>query len=160
MFSQYTGPATYQATRDKLAGLRRALARRGLEHDPALVAIASGWTFADGGAAVTALLDGARPTAVIASSDVMAIGAADAARARGLALPDDLSIVGFDGTAIAAYTTPPLTTVAQPTAAIARAAVDLLQRVIAEPDAEHPHAVFAPRLVVRSSTAVLRVGQL
>ncbi len=147
------GPATYRATRDKLAGLRRALAHRGVEPDTRLVAIADGWTFADGAAAMDTLLAGSvRPTAVIASSDVMAIGALDAARRRGLRLPVDLSVVGFDGVAIAEFTTPSLTTVVQPTAAIARAAVELLGRLIAEPAAEHPHAVFRPRLVARDST--------
>src|SRR4029450_954007 len=68
-----------------------------------------------------------RPTGVICSSDLMAIGAMQEALAQGLWVPKDLSIVGFDGIAAAAWTNPPLTTVEQPFDESARTAVEALR---------------------------------
>jgi LacI family transcriptional regulator len=144
----------YMPTREKTAGLRDALERWELPLDPGLITHAE-WGFEGGAAGARRLLalGPRRPTALIASSDVMAIGALFAAHERGLRVPDDLSIVGFDGVAVGAYTTPPLTTVAQPTKEIAATVVEALQRLIDSPEREVPHSVFRPRLVVRASTA-------
>ena len=67
------------------------------------------------------LLEGPQPTAVICSSDLMALGAVSEAQRRGLTVPRDLSVVGFDDIPHAAYCTPALTTLAQPIAEIAQA---------------------------------------
>jgi len=100
------------------------------------------------------LLDGPRPTGVICSSDLMALGAISEARRRGLLVPQDLSVVGFDDIPLAAYCTPALTTLAQPIPEIARAAVDgLLADMENGPTRVRAGSVFRPRLVVRDSTA-------
>lgn len=106
---------------------------------------------------MSALLDGARPTAVLCSSDLMALGAMRAARARGLSVPGQLSVVGFDDIVPAAYCEPALTTLAQPIEEMAGAAVDELVHQL-DPDraavATRGHSrVFRPRLVVRESAA-------
>ena len=83
----------------------------------------------------------------------MAIGVLQEAAAQGLRVPDDLSIVGFDGIEAAAWTSPPLTTVEQPIEEIAETAVNALRTLIAEPEKPLPDYSFRPRLRVRGSTA-------
>lgn len=93
------------------------------------------------------LLDrGDRPTAVVTSSDLQAIGLLTAAHELGLRVPEDVAVVSFDGTEETRFTAPPLTTVTQPVAAMAAAAIDLLvhQRTPA-------HETFPMDLVVRRS---------
>jgi LacI family transcriptional regulator len=83
----------------------------------------------------------------------MAIGALHAARARGLRLPEDLSVVGFDDTPEAEAAYPGLTTVYQPLKELGRMAVSLLVRLLDDHQFEPLHVELATRLVVRSSTA-------
>ena len=92
------------------------------------------------------------PTAIFAASDEMAFGAMDAARDRGLRVPDDLSIVGFDDIPSAAYTQPGLTTVRQPTTDVAEAAVKLLLRQIDSGETSPAPIEFPSKLVIRGST--------
>jgi DNA-binding LacI/PurR family transcriptional regulator len=89
------------------------------------------------------------PTAVIAATDQVAIGALHAAHRLGISVPADVSIVGFDDIPFAAYTSPPLTTVENPIAAMARLAVDL---AIDRPASATEAHVVAPTLVVRATT--------
>ncbi len=100
----------------RLAGVRDALADAGL--DPDSIAIAAGAPLVGGGeAAMLELLDRAPDvTAVLAYNDLMAIGALRAVRRRGGSVPGDVSVVGFDDVALAAYVDPPLTTLSQSTA--------------------------------------------
>jgi LacI family transcriptional regulator len=88
----------------------------------------------------------------------MAIGALLEASARGLNVPGDLSIVGFDGIDATRWTTPPLTTVEQPLADIAEMAVNALWSLIEEPDRHVPNFLFRPRLRQAASTAALAVA--
>jgi DNA-binding LacI/PurR family transcriptional regulator len=83
----------------------------------------------------------------------MAIGVLQEAAARGLRVPQDLSVVGFDGIEAAAWTSPALTTVEQPIEEIAETAVNALRTLIAEPEKPLPDYSFRPRLKVRESTA-------
>ncbi len=83
----------------------------------------------------------------------MAIGALRAARARGLRLPEDLSVVGFDDSEEAAIVTPALTTVRQPLAEMGRMAASLLLRLLENQTLEALNVELATRLVVRDSTA-------
>ena len=146
------GPGHYLPTRQKAVGREHALRAAGLEPD-GLVAHAA-FTVDGGRAAIRALLDRADPpTAVICSSDLMAIGVLNEAVQRGLRVPEDLSIVGFDGVDAAEWTYPLLTTVEQPIAEIAETAVTALTTLIDEPDRPLPHYVFRPRLRVAGSTA-------
>jgi DNA-binding LacI/PurR family transcriptional regulator len=95
----------------------------------------------------------ARPTGVICSSDLMAIGAMQEAAALGLHVPGDLSVVGFDGIDAATWTEPPLTTVEQPIQEIARTAVSALRSQVERPVERQPSYVFRPRLRVAGTTA-------
>ena len=94
-----------------------------------------------------------RPTAVICSSDVIAIGVLQVARELRLRVPADLSVVGFDGIEAAAWVQPELTTIEQPIDEIASTAVDLLRTVIAEPTRSMPRVLVQPRLRAGGSTA-------
>jgi len=94
-----------------------------------------------------------RPTAVICSSDLMAIGAMQEADAQGLRVPGDLSIVGFDGIDAASWTNPPLTTVEQPIDEIARTAVEALWSKVERPAERQPSYVFRPQLRPGGTTA-------
>ena len=94
-----------------------------------------------------------RPTAIFCHNDLMAFAALNAARAEGVHVPDDLSVVGFDDVWMAAWETLDLTTVRQPITDMARTAVDLVQSRLAEPD-HSPRTVMYPcELVVRSTSA-------
>lgn len=148
------GPARSVPTRMKLAGWHTALEEAGLAAPPELVAhvqyganggvVAAGW-----------LLDRVAVTALVCASDIMALGAMSEARRRGLSIPRDLSIVGFDDTPMAAYAEPPLTTLTQPIAAMAREAIDgLIAELEDGGDGPQAHSrVFRPRLTVRGTTA-------
>jgi DNA-binding LacI/PurR family transcriptional regulator len=101
--------------------------------------------------------DGLRPTAVLAMSDAMAIGVMRALRDRQLAIPDDVSVVGFDDIDLAQHVDPPLTTVNQPIRRKGEEAVRLLLTVIQRRDLVKPeHRRLATRLVVRGSTGPVR----
>jgi DNA-binding LacI/PurR family transcriptional regulator len=95
-----------------------------------------------------------RPTAVIAANDMVAIGLISGLSSRGLSVPGDVSVVGFDGLVLGAHSNPPLTSVAQPIAEMGRIAIDLAERAARTGLMEH--IVLEPRLVVRSSTGRAR----
>ena len=96
-----------------------------------------------------------RPTAIIASNDDMAAGVIVAAREAGVALPEDLSVAGFDDSPTATHTWPPLTTVRQPTTDIGSQAAELLLEWIRGERDRHVRQTFDCELVVRQSTAAL-----
>lgn len=120
------GHPDHTASDQRLFGYRRALDRAGLPFEPGLIRPGA-FDFGSGEAAADALLDLARPpTAIFASNDDMAAGVLTVAHRRGLALPRDLSVAGFDDTPLASQLWPPLTTVRQPTRDLAFAAASLL----------------------------------
>jgi DNA-binding LacI/PurR family transcriptional regulator len=140
-------------TREKKLGHLDAL--RAAQLVDGLVAHAE-FTVAGGREALRELLSepaGELPTAVICSSDLMAIGALQEAAALGLEVPRELSIVGFDGIDAASWTSPPLTTVEQPIDEIARTAVDALRDQVERPSERRPSYVFRPRLRVGGTSA-------
>lgn len=141
------GERSYAASSQRLSGHLRALAAGGLDID--LDYIRQGaFDFASGRAAAEALLDlGPPPTAIFASSDDMAAGALVAAHRRGIPVPDQLSVAGFDDTPLAEVVWPPLTTVRQPVRDLASDAVDLLLT-----GGEARHRRLAYELVLREST--------
>ncbi|MFF8771248.1 LacI family DNA-binding transcriptional regulator [Kitasatospora sp. NPDC015120] len=104
-----------------------------------------------GHAAAGALLDKGC-TAIVCGSDMMALGAIRAVRQRGLAVPQDVSVVGFDDSPLIAFTEPPLTTVRQPVEAMATAAVDALLEEVGGNAAQRGEFMFRPELVMRGST--------
>ena len=93
------------------------------------------------------------PTAVFASNDRLAIGAVHAAVEAGLRVPQDVSIVGVDDIELAAYQTPPLTTVRQSLTDVATLATTILLDLLEGHAPEQAQVVFEPELVVRESTA-------
>ena len=150
------GPANLLPSRQREAGWRRALAKAAVE--PAPEELVRGDFGPQGGAAAMhALLRSARPpTAVFVCNDLMAIGALHAARDEGVRVPEGLSVVGFDDIELAAYTWPPLTTVAQPKEAIGTGAAALLLERIRAGRTELAREVLRPELRVRGSTR--RIG--
>jgi LacI family transcriptional regulator len=94
-----------------------------------------------------------RPTAVFVASDESAAGLVEAARSRGLQVPQDLSIVGFDDTQVARLTSPPLTTVRQPVREMGSVALRTALRLAAGEKLDSHHVELATELVVRASTA-------
>ena len=110
------------------------------------------FTVEGGQAAASALLDRGC-TAIVCGNDLMALGAVRAARARGLSVPADVSVVGYDDSPLIVFADPPLTTLRQPVEAMGQAAVNALLEEIAGTPAPHVEYVFQPELVVRGSTA-------
>ena len=145
------GPHALSSARQRVQGWRSALQAAKLECDVAMVAH-GGFTAEGGHAAMRALLP-LRPSAVFASNDLMAIGAICAAAEAGLHVPRDLSIVGFDDIALAAYSNPPLTTIAQPKHQTGELAARMLMQRIAEPGGALQREILRPSLVVRRSSA-------
>ena len=104
-------------------------------------------------------LAGRRPTAILAMSDAMAIGAIRGLRDRGLSVPADVSVVGFDDIEMAETTDPPLTTIHQPIRGKGEEAVRLLMALIAGQGQPPEHRRLATHLVVRASTAAAPTRQ-
>lgn len=147
-----TGPHGWVATVDRLDGYQAALAGAGVLPAPELVAKGN-FTTESGYAAASALLSLAEPpTAIFAFNDEMAYGAMKAVRERGLRLPEDLSIVGFDDLEKAAIVVPALTTVRQPLAEMGRMAVSLLTRLLDRQRVEALRVELGTKLIVRDST--------
>ncbi|MEZ0067764.1 DNA-binding LacI/PurR family transcriptional regulator [Streptacidiphilus sp. MAP12-20] len=91
-------------------------------------------------------------TAIVCGSDLMAFGVIRAARQRGLSVPGDVSVVGFDDSPLIAFADPPLTTIRKPVEAMGAAAVDALLEELNTAQAHRAEFVFQPELVVRGST--------
>ncbi|GAA2617094.1 LacI family DNA-binding transcriptional regulator [Dactylosporangium fulvum] len=152
--ARITGTETDPAGRDRLAGIRAALAVAGVPEDPGL-ARKSDWSTEGAYRAAVDLLETRRDfTAVIAESDMMAIGILRALNEHGLRVPDDVSVTGFDDIDLAAFILPPLTTVRQDTQAMGSAAVRALLGIIQ--GATPPPIVLPTEVVVRRSTAAPR----
>jgi LacI family transcriptional regulator len=148
-----TGPAGWKATEDRRRGYYSGLAGAGIAPDPELE-VEANFEVGGGARAAAQLLELADPpTAIFAFNDNMAIGAMQTARARGVRVPDELSIVGFDDLEEAGIVTPALTTIRQPLAEMGRIAVSLLLRLLDNQPLEALHVELATRLIVRESTA-------
>lgn len=147
-----TGPRGWSATEERVEGYHTALAGAGVLPTDELL-VDGDFRLVGGHRAASALLDlPDRPTAIFAFNDNMAIGTLQAARERGLHVPEDLSIVGFDDSEHGRIVTPPLTTVRQPLEEMGRIAVSLLLRLIDGQRLEALRVELATRLVVRDST--------
>jgi DNA-binding LacI/PurR family transcriptional regulator len=146
-----TGPPDMAVSADRLQGYRDALTQRGVDVDEDLV-VAGDFTETGGQAAMSALLDRApHLDAVFASSDLMASGAVRALLGRGLRVPEDVAVVGFDDAPVARHTEPQLTTMHQPVEQMGRSMVELLVARIEGRPTEN-HVMLAPHLVVRASS--------
>jgi DNA-binding LacI/PurR family transcriptional regulator len=130
-------------------GYLRALSAAGIAHDPNLI-VPAHFSFETAYEAARELIEsGTQFDAIFAASDIIALAAIQALTAAGIDIPRDVSVVGFDDIAMAAQSTPPLTSVQQDLAKGARTIVDLLFRRMAGEDA--PSATLSPSLIVRKS---------
>ncbi|PFG65252.1 LacI family transcriptional regulator [Propionibacteriaceae bacterium ES.041] len=146
------GRTDLDSARRRERGYRRALERAGIPVDPALV-VDGNYRTASTTAGAHALLDlAAPPTAVFAANDLSAIEMIRVARERGLRVPDELSVAGFDDVPEAAAHVPQLTTVRQPLAAMGAEAVRLLLAML--DGAPYEHVRMPAELIVRDTTAV------
>ena len=147
-----TGPEDMLCSLARLDGYRSAMAMAGLEADPRLTRFGD-FHVRGGFAHAMDLLEGPdRPTAIFAGSDLQALGVLEAARVRGLRVPRDLSVVGYDDVPLAQWSSPPLTTVHQPLRHMAEEAARMLLRPDDPGTAAH-RIELATHLVVRQSTA-------
>ncbi|RZU10897.1 LacI family transcriptional regulator [Kribbella rubisoli] len=154
------GQPTSGCNRARMSGFRSAMDAAGATVPPEYVWL-SDFLYDDGLAGGSSVLDlRDRPTAIFAGSDEVALGILEAARARGLRVPEDLSLVGFDDTEVARLASPPLTTVRQPLREMGAVALrTALQLAAGEQVASH-HVELATSLIVRGSAAPLELSSV
>ena len=146
------GPEEMPLCHYRLQGYVQALRRTGVTVDPHYIARGD-FTFAAGGQALEKLLDLPEPpTAVFCHSDVMALGALSYAKRRGLRIPKDLSIIGFDNISLSEFCDPPLSTVAQPRYQIGREAMLLLLDQLHGQTVSSGSRLLDCELIVRGTT--------
>ncbi|HET6739160.1 MAG TPA: LacI family DNA-binding transcriptional regulator [Kribbella sp.] len=147
------GKPTSGCNQARMSAFRSAMEAVGANVPPEYIWL-SDFLYDDGVAGASAMLDlPDRPTAIFAGSDEVALGVLEAARARGLRVPEDLSLVGFDDTEVARLASPPLTTVRQPLREMGAVALrTALQLAAGESVASH-HVELATSLIVRGSAA-------
>lgn len=146
-----TGDMTLGCARDRLVGYQQALRDADLPVDPTLIREGDFLQPRAFTCASELLALAEPPTAIFASNDVSAFGAMEAIRNRGLRIPEDISVMGFDDIPQAAQVHPTLTTVRQPLAEMGRAAAQLLFTYINEPDAGVKRIELPTTLSIRES---------
>lgn len=151
-FGFIAGPPQLSSAQGRKAAFNTALRAHGVQVRPQCVV--TGDMRVEGGRA--AMLDllkrSPRPTAVLAANDLMAVGALQAAHERGVRVPDDISLIGFDDLPVASMVYPPLSTIRHPRRELAARAFALLQHALQEGKAL-PEVILHPHLVLRESTA-------
>ena len=145
-----TGPRAHGNLTDRAKGFLKAFHDRGL---PEPEVIYGEHTFAGGYESARQLLEADRKiTAIFAGNDVLAFGCIRAAIEKGIRIPDDLSIIGFDNVEMSQITNPPLTTIDQPKYEIGKAAIEMLLNMMAKDGIREPeHRVIGVRLIERQS---------
>jgi LacI family transcriptional regulator len=147
-------PLTYVAGRERYRGYQDSLLAADLIYDPAIVRTGH-FTSDSGFEAMNQLLElPDPPTAVFVASDVVAIGAMGAARVRGLRIPDDVAVIGFDDVSIARYVEPALSTVRLPAYDLGWHVGQLALRLVNQERPENDRTLLAPELVIRDSSGV------
>ncbi|MBP2478005.1 DNA-binding LacI/PurR family transcriptional regulator [Crossiella equi] len=145
------GPPDHLPSRRKLAAFTASATKAGLEVPAEWVGHAM--FSLEGGQAAAARLIERGVTGIVCASDPLALGTVRAVRRKGMAVPADVSVIGYDDSAFMNCTDPPLTTIRQPIEAMGRAAVDLLAAQINGAEVASEELLFEPELVVRGSTA-------
>lgn len=146
------GPLHYSVCRDRLTGYRQSLNEAGLETRAEWL-VEGNFSMASGYEAMQRLLALEElPDAVFCAGDEMAIGAQAAIRERGLRVPQDIALIGFDDLRFAAYASPPLTTIRQPAAQLGDLAVRLMHGLFNGDNASNRTMVLTHELIVRGST--------
>lgn len=148
-----TGRADLRSSMLREAGYRRALDEAGIPFDPALVGEGDYDTRSSREPAARLLAQLDPPTAVFAANDLSAIAVVEVAIARGLAVPRDLSVIGFDDIPEAARLVPPLTTVRQSMQGMGTAAAELVLRLLNGTDPQPERIVLPTRLITRETTS-------
>ncbi|HEY8620858.1 MAG TPA: LacI family DNA-binding transcriptional regulator [Dermatophilaceae bacterium] len=148
------GPQTTSTGLVRSRAFRHAIRDHGLDEDSSLVVDCDYWNEAEGARGLRTLLDrGSQFTAIVAGTDLIALGCYDVFTERGISCPDDVSVVGFNDMPFLDKLRPPLTTVRVPHYAIGAEAARMLVETIDEPN-RHPRSLLLPlSLVVRQSTA-------
>lgn len=147
------GPLGSAPTIERTHGYRAALGAHGIEEDPALIRNGP-YTFQSGVELVTELLDsGVEVTAIVGASDAIAFGAMAVARERGISVPEELSVVGYDDLPQAEWSTPKLTSVRAPLEGIGRMAVETVLGLGAGREPLSHHIQLSTNLIVRESSA-------
>lgn len=149
------GPERYIPARRKMAAFTAALRQHVPDADPLEHVVSTLFTVEGGQVAGGELIESDH-TGIVCGSDLMALGVIRAARMRGLDVPTDISVVGFDDSPLIAFTDPPLTTVRQPVAPMGKAAVNALISEISGVRVSRTELLFHPELIVRGSTGSRR----
>ncbi|EOX4339453.1 substrate-binding domain-containing protein [Vibrio cholerae] len=150
-----TGPLIRHQAQMRYEGYKRALAEAGIAMNPDWI-VESDFECEGGYQAFEKLYErGKLPSALFVSNDMMAMGVIQAASQRGLRIPDDLSLIGYDDVHIAKFMTPALTTIHQPKYRLGKAAVDTLLYRLENPDTTAQVVQLEPTLVVRNSVRKL-----
>ncbi|EII3092795.1 substrate-binding domain-containing protein [Vibrio cholerae] len=150
-----TGPLIRHQAQMRYEGYKRALAEAGIAINPDWI-VESDFECEGGYQAFDKLYQrGKLPSALFVSNDMMAMGVIQAASQRGLRVPDDLSLIGYDDVHIAKFMTPALTTIHQPKYRLGKAAVDTLLYRLENPDTTAQVVQLEPTLVVRNSVRKL-----
>jgi len=141
-----------ERARMRWEGYRKCLADHHISYDPQLV-LEKGYTFADGKEAMARLFQlSSPPTAVFCGNDILAIGAIVCAKEKGIQVPRDLSVVGFDDAEISAYYDPPLTTMAVPAYEMGQLAAKVLIENIQGESKPPRQYMLETKLIIRGST--------
>ena len=136
----------------RLDGYRSALREAGIQTNPEGVVTAEEATFDCGYEAAGKILDSMAPDAILTINDIMALGVLKRLKERGYRVPEDISLAGYDDLIYSALSEIPLTTVSQPVRSICSRTVEILLRIIDEPQPVGEKVFLAPQLIVRKST--------
>lgn len=147
-----SGPSRFAVSQARVAGWREAMAEAGIATEPGWL-LEGDFSAAVGHALTRELLARGDVTAIFASNDLLAIGALRAAAEMGVAVPSQLSVIGFDGIDLGAYVYPTLTTVGHPIRALGETAATVLIERIASGPTDLREVVLPARLMLRESTA-------
>ncbi|MFJ9430506.1 LacI family DNA-binding transcriptional regulator [Streptomyces sp. NPDC101490] len=145
-----SGPAGNRPADRRVRGFVESMARRGVT-DAERWVVRQSYTV-EGGQAASSVLVALGVTAIVAASDYMALGAVRGLRRQGLSVPDDVSVVGYDGTSVTEFTDPALTTVRQPADRLALEVGRSVLALVSNRDVPTGELLFDPELVIRAST--------
>ncbi|HOP72271.1 LacI family DNA-binding transcriptional regulator [Thermoclostridium caenicola] len=146
------GPLSSAASQERIMGYKMSVQAHNTDYGEGIIEAADQFNFKSGYEAMQRLLDMHQaPTAVFCSSDVLACGAIAAARERGLYVPEDISIIGFDDIEIAAYVVPGLTTVRQNRAEIGQTCAEILLKMLDGRNTKPKTVRIPTRLIIRNS---------
>ncbi|EIJ78118.1 transcriptional repressor, lacI family protein [Bacillus methanolicus PB1] len=147
-----SGPLNVVLSRDRLKGFHQAIAQHGIAAEPYLIQEGD-FSYESGFNLMMKFLALEQPpTAVFAANDEMAIGAMKAIKSKGLRVPDDISVVGFDDIKFASIVEPALTTIAQPMFDIGMKAMELLLKLIHKDPLEKNQYILEDKLIIRDSS--------